>query len=171
MSHSFPISLPNKNLFPVTRITKNLKYLPNIWPHCRGQTSKVSYFFRGSSLIWLLLMIFSHVLLCCLFFPLFAALIFLLHSTLLSDLKQLKSMKKDSSEKKKRRCFSKKWWSLCLCRPLPVVVLILMVFSICLSHWSKTFNTSFLTVCPLLFLLVVIQIVPLREQINACHEN
>lgn len=115
---------------------------------------------------------FSHMWFYAVFFFSFRVLSFLLYNSLLSDPNQLKWMNKDSSGKKKGH-LSKKvvTGSRPFTLPVLMVLIILMVFSSCLSNWSKSFNMPFLTVFPPLFLLVVIQIVPLREQINACQEN
>ena len=117
---------------------------------------------------------FSHMSFYVVFFFSFSLLSFPLCNNLFSDPNQLKWTNKDGSgEKKNKRSFVKKM--VTECRPFTVPVLmmlmVLMVFSSCLSNWSKSFSMPFLTLYPPLFFLVVIQIVPLKEQINACHEN
>ena len=70
MCHYFPSSLPNKNLFPMTRIRKTsnvcLIYGLTVWVKLLGLVISLEevHWFAFSS--W-----FSHALLCCLLFPSF----------------------------------------------------------------------------------------------------
>lgn len=152
----------------MTRVTKSSEF-----PQIRGLTVCVELLGLVISLeeahgFDFFLKIFSHVALCCLFS--------LLHSLKLFIVKESPFWPKSAEMNEQREFWKKK--KTCIkkvvtgYRPsaLPVLM-VLMVFSSCLSNWFKSFNMLFLTLSPPLFLLVVIQIVPLREQINACHEN